>query len=373
MAERNPPAWLQGGSHPADLDRLLIQTLLPTGGVIDKDGGHLLVTEQATAAMGVTVAAGRAVIPGTQSADQGHYHAYNDAPVDKNVAASDATNPRIDLVVARVGDVFYDAGASGEWEVQVVTGVAEATPSEPAVPDNAIVLARIDVGAGVSSITDADITDRRVHAAPRSGLAGILTIDADDTFDHGDFPWLRAIRIRGVAAGGGGGSSGTGGGTGGAGGGAGEGGEMFLTVDQLASSEAITVGIGGNGGASSSDDDGDPGTDSSFGSHMVLAAGAGGQHGASSQPEGGDGGSTGTGGDFRMSGKGGGLGWGGSARSGEGGDSMLGAGGKAEIGSAGGRSADGPGGGGGGGSRVASGGVGGGRGGDGRWIIELYA
>lgn len=163
MAERNPPAWLQGGSHPADLDRLMLETLIPTGGVVDLAGGHLAVTEQGTPAMGVTVAAGRAVIAGTEASAQGVYHAVNDADTDLAVSASDPTNPRVDLVVARVRDAFY-SGATDAWALEIVTGTAAATPSEPATPDNALVLARIDVPASASSITDANITDRREQA-----------------------------------------------------------------------------------------------------------------------------------------------------------------------------------------------------------------
>lgn len=185
MTERTPPAWLQAGSHPADLDRLLIETLIPTAGVRDVAGGELAVTEQATPAMGVTIAAGYVIIDGTESTSQGHYGAYNDGAVDLAVAASDPSNPRIDLVVARVYDSFYGVAGSDTWALEVVTGTAEASPSEPAVPDNAEVIARVDVPAGAASIGNAEITDRRTQAAMRSPLidAGITSSPIAAMFD----------------------------------------------------------------------------------------------------------------------------------------------------------------------------------------------
>ena len=106
MAERNPPAYLQGGSHPADLDRLALSSFIASAAVDDLGGGHLAVVEQGTPGMGVTVAAGYAWVAGDEAVDQGFYGCQNDAAVDLAIAASDPTNPRIDLVVAQVRDAL---------------------------------------------------------------------------------------------------------------------------------------------------------------------------------------------------------------------------------------------------------------------------
>lgn len=171
MAERNPPSWLQAGSHPAEHDRQLIQSLIGLEGVVDKAGGDLQVTEKATPDMSVNVARGRAFVAGTVSTNQGYYNVFNDATVNLAVAASDPTNPRKDIVVARVRDAAYE-GANDDWLLQVVTGTPAATPSEPALPSNSIKLAVLDVAAGVTSVTNADITDSRAQAKNQLGPPG---------------------------------------------------------------------------------------------------------------------------------------------------------------------------------------------------------
>lgn len=369
MAELQDPSYLQGGSHTAQGDRLVIKSLVAAEGVVGAD--DLLVSEKSgTPDMSVDVAAGSVFIEGTQASFQGMYHGTNDAAVNLAIAAADATNPRIDLVIARVYDAFY-SGATDDWALEVVTGTAEATPSEPSVPDNAVVLARIDVpgGASVTAITDAEITDRRTRSSSPTGLRAVVTFTSSGTFDKGDYPWLRAVRVRLVGGGGGGGASGTGGGSGGAGGGAGGYAETLVDVSDLAASETVTVGSGGTGGAGGAANPGGDGTASSFGAHAAADGGAGGV------ADGGGGGQGGlaTAGTVQAGGGGGGAGISSLAIGGGGGNSLLGGGAAGQEGSAGGFDARGPGGGGGGGARVATGGVDGGDGADGIVIVELYA
>ena len=170
MAERNPPSWLQAGSHPAEHDRLLMQSV--AAGLVEGVVGFtdLVVSEKSgTPDMSVDVAAGAAFVRGDESVFQGTYHVQNDAATNVTVAASDPTNPRWDLVVAQVEDSDY-SGATDAWSLAVVTGTAAASPSDPTVPDNALVLARVVVPASASSITDSDITDLRPFSAALGGL-----------------------------------------------------------------------------------------------------------------------------------------------------------------------------------------------------------
>lgn len=373
MAERNPPAWLQDGSHPADLDRRILESVFRTEGVLDKAGGDLLVTEQAAPTMGVTVAAGVAVIDGTESTSQGVYHVVNDADVDLAIAAADPTNPRIDLVIARVYDSFYGTAVTDVWALEVVTGTPAASPSEPAVPDNSHVLARVDVGASpFSSVSNAEITDRREEAvAGDGGLRKVVTFTSSGTFDKADYPWLRAVRVRLVGAGGGGGGASdtdVGGGGGGAGGYA----ESFIPVDSLAASETLTVGVGGNGNTGGN---GSTGGATSFGSLVAANGGGGGLDGQASfnTYAGGVGGSA-TAGDFQTGGASGGQSSEGNtfSQGGTGGSSLLGGGGRSGNNS-GGDNASGYGGGGGGGANNAASTLrAGGAGGDGVIIVELF-
>jgi hypothetical protein len=168
MSEINPPLVLQNAGHASNLVRQLWGDTY-TPGVMGSD--HLEVTEQSTPDLGVTVAAGRVVIAGTESASQGVYYASNDDDVDVALATADATNDRIDLIVARVLDSFY-SGGDDEWELQAVTGTAAASPSAPAAPANSLVLAEVLVPSdpgGNPAITDGDITDMRTLATLRQG------------------------------------------------------------------------------------------------------------------------------------------------------------------------------------------------------------
>lgn len=180
MPVRTTPIFIQGNSHPAEETRLMLAGMLGSvtgsfaGGVAASDPAHgvvratdLAVTQNGTPNMTVNVAAGGCFIRGTQSANQGAYHLWNDGTLNVGLLGSDATNPRRDLIVAQVRDLNY-SGALKDALITVVTGTPAASPSDPAVPANSLVLARIAVGAGVSSILTANITDLR----PIANIAG---------------------------------------------------------------------------------------------------------------------------------------------------------------------------------------------------------
>jgi hypothetical protein len=184
MTLRSTPTFVQGGSHPAENVRLMVQSLLAgetgafAGGVGVFDAGHgvgrtgdLLVEENGTPNMSVEVAAGGGFIRNTDSADGGVYHVYNDAPVNLVIAAADPSDPRWDLVIARVRDSEY-SGSDDDALLEVVAGTPDASPADPAVPDNSLVLARVVVAAGVSSITDAAITNLAGVARPWNAAWG---------------------------------------------------------------------------------------------------------------------------------------------------------------------------------------------------------
>ncbi len=163
MAEMVPPLFLQNvATTNADDVRSLIEALVPTEGIIA--AGHLAVTQNGTPNMSVNVAAGLAVIDGDNTpSTQGSYLVKNDATKNLTVTAADPTNPRKDIVIAEVRDSFY-AGADDDWRLRVVAGTPAGSPSEPALPDNAIKLAVIAVAAAATSITNAVITDSRTLA-----------------------------------------------------------------------------------------------------------------------------------------------------------------------------------------------------------------
>jgi hypothetical protein len=158
MTLRTPPSWLQNGSHPAENDRLSTQALYATTGIIGSSS--LAVTQNTPAGMSVVVASGWCAIVGDIQANMGAYVVFNDANNVLTVTTANPTNPRIDRVVVTVQDAYY-SGAYNDVIFQVIAGTPASSPTAPATPANSISLATIAVGAGVTSILNANITDTR--------------------------------------------------------------------------------------------------------------------------------------------------------------------------------------------------------------------
>jgi len=74
---------------------------------------------------------------------------------------ADPTNPRVDLICATVNDAYY-TGSLNNVVIQAIAGTPAGSPVAPALPANSITLATVAVGAGATSIINANITDTRV-------------------------------------------------------------------------------------------------------------------------------------------------------------------------------------------------------------------
>lgn len=87
---------------------------------------------------------------------QGGYWVSADANnTNTNVAAADATNPRIDILYVQVNDTDIDSSGSRTPTVAYLAGTAAASPVAPAAPARSFVLATISVphsGAGSPTI-----------------------------------------------------------------------------------------------------------------------------------------------------------------------------------------------------------------------------
>jgi hypothetical protein len=159
MALRTPPSWLQQGSHPAENDRLTMQAIFNTTGIIG--ASSMAISAQGSPNMTVNAAAGWAAIVGTTQSNMGVYVAYNDAPTVLTITTANPTNPRIDRIVATVNDAYY-TGATNNVTFTVIAGTPAGSPSAPATPANSISLATVAVAAAATSITAGNITDTRV-------------------------------------------------------------------------------------------------------------------------------------------------------------------------------------------------------------------
>jgi hypothetical protein len=184
VAPINPPSFLQAGTYPARVDRLSQSSAMAPdhgAGALAIRGGvrptpsntGLQVTQRASPAMFVTVAAGVGYVP-AQSAVGGCYVVNNDASYDVAIAAAHGTLGRRDLIIARVYDAEY-SGASNIWGLESITGTAAGSPVLPATPAGSIALAQVQVNAGSSTVTNANITDLRAYTTALGGTVPCLS------------------------------------------------------------------------------------------------------------------------------------------------------------------------------------------------------
>lgn len=181
MAEINPAFALQnaGATHTAANDRMMLSgqgagirattSLIGRGGVNPMAGGVMAVTQTGSPSMAVIVGSGIAYIPGSEGSVQGMYACTADAAETLTISAAHGSLARIDLVVAKVEDEFY-SGSTNAWSLAVVTGTASGSPAVPTAPANSIPLAQVAVAALATTISNGNITDRRVFYTAAGGI-----------------------------------------------------------------------------------------------------------------------------------------------------------------------------------------------------------
>lgn len=175
MTAQTPPIFLQAGSHPAeDVRRALYAVHGGRQGIYT--AGALAVSEKSgTPNMSVDVAEGQVAVNGSESAYAGVYLCEARGTTNLAISAADATNPRLDLIVARVRDAAY-SGATNTFSLEVVTGTPAGVPADPSLPSGScFVLARVTVDASASSITNANIADLRLsYSTAQNGRAAAV-------------------------------------------------------------------------------------------------------------------------------------------------------------------------------------------------------
>jgi hypothetical protein len=123
--------------------------------------------------------AGSAVVAGNSNTTQSLYVVpQHNATINEVIATADASFPRIDQIILRVYDHQYDSTGNNFARTEVLTG----TPTSGAtlanrngaasLSVNSIRLADILVGAGVTSITNGVIKDRRPKTRGKSIISG---------------------------------------------------------------------------------------------------------------------------------------------------------------------------------------------------------
>jgi hypothetical protein len=165
------PEFLQTKSYSALRDRLAFQH----GGPIQPgvwDAGDFKVTQKAAGAnLSVDVAAGYALVPANDPSNAGYYHSQNDASVNvAGAAVGHATLPRIDQVILTINDTTHGGDASDTPTMSTLIGTATSGATldnrtgAAALPNGSIRLADVLMPAASTTMTTANIRDRRAWA-----------------------------------------------------------------------------------------------------------------------------------------------------------------------------------------------------------------
>ena len=123
--------------------------------------------------LGVAFYPGQCVInrPG-----QGPYVCTLDRTGRVQLDEADPSNPRVDLIVARVYDE-RQGDPRTEFVIEPVTGVAGPEPVEPTLPPVSFPIARVALPAGTTQLAGSMFTDLRKAAGVRTGVGVLLPGD----------------------------------------------------------------------------------------------------------------------------------------------------------------------------------------------------
>lgn len=161
-----PPSYQQESTYPAQLDRMAVADMAVGGPypTIFATASYAVTQRAAGANMSVDVAPGRALVPGTDTGNQGSYWCWSDAVVNVAINTAPGTGQsRIDSVILQVRDDFVTGLGNNDFQVIAVQGVAAATGTQvpPALPASSLLLANITIGPNAVSIIGAAISDQR--------------------------------------------------------------------------------------------------------------------------------------------------------------------------------------------------------------------
>ena len=135
----------------------------------------LQVVQNGTPNMSINVSPGVGFILNVNFADNSitqnkYFHFINDANFNVVINANAAGNPRITSIFAKfLAGTTPDSTASNVTTFVAIDGTAAASPTAPSAPadgNSYLRIADITVANGASSITNANITDRRIRVAP---------------------------------------------------------------------------------------------------------------------------------------------------------------------------------------------------------------
>lgn len=171
-----PALWMDGPTYNGETVRQMdiasgwfaagtVDALQVRSGVINNSVGSLQVLP--VSGMTIKVGSGFAIVGNTTSNLQSGYKTGTMTSRNLTVPTADATNPRIDKVVIGVND---NGDSTSAGYVDIIQGTPAASPTAPATPANALVLATVRVNANSTSVASTNITDARVYTTAAGGV-----------------------------------------------------------------------------------------------------------------------------------------------------------------------------------------------------------
>lgn len=172
------PNYMQGATYTAKIDRWNGYAEAYDEGVLDL--GSFAVSQRAAGPnISVDVALGDAIVTGDDQALQGNYRVKSDAVVNVTLTAVPGTNSRYDIIILQINDPDAGGPAGNNAVLTKVTGTAAASPTVPATPNSALLLATIGpISASTTSITSSMIVSNRLLAGRRT-FAGAMELSSN--------------------------------------------------------------------------------------------------------------------------------------------------------------------------------------------------
>jgi hypothetical protein len=179
MTLLNPPAYLQGGTYTALLDRQHLVTARNYKDTADNARARsgllpdTMAWSAAISAVGFSITIGpfRAIVANSFATSAGDYEVVSVGNDTRAQTGSSPTTNRIDIIGVRVFDAFY-AGAVNQADVVIIQGTATAgTPADPVLPASFLPFYRLTVSA---SSTTPVVTDMRRRTAPVGAVCPIF-------------------------------------------------------------------------------------------------------------------------------------------------------------------------------------------------------
>jgi len=168
MALFRVPILTNGATHSAQQFRMMVRDLV-SGAEGITQGTDLKVTQLSTPGTSVQVGDGSGVVRGRVSSFQGTYSVCNIGSATVDISGTGGS-PRSDMVILRVEDPEYEGSLNPAVDqINYFQVISNVSSSATTIPDGrtGIPLARIDIPASTSTITNAMIKDIRQVANPR--------------------------------------------------------------------------------------------------------------------------------------------------------------------------------------------------------------